>query len=99
MVKTPANPGGLPIEVFDDFRKQLAANRAQFYLDVASGQLGEIHDASDDEAAALFGFFAIGAQRRRAMDEADLKALCRAQLTRLFGDPCRSGSAPLAQRP
>jgi non-heme chloroperoxidase len=37
MVKTPANPGGLPIEVFDDFRKQLAANRAQFYFDVASG--------------------------------------------------------------
>jgi non-heme chloroperoxidase len=37
MVKTPANPGGLPIEVFDGFRQQLAANRAQFYLDVASG--------------------------------------------------------------
>jgi non-heme chloroperoxidase len=37
MVQTPANPGGLPIAVFDDFRKQLAANRAQFYLDVASG--------------------------------------------------------------
>lgn len=37
MVKTPNNPGGMPIEVFDDFRKQLAANRAQFYLDVASG--------------------------------------------------------------
>ncbi|MNF33817.1 Non-heme chloroperoxidase [compost metagenome] len=37
MVKTPANPGGLPIEVFDDFRKQLAANRSQFYLDIASG--------------------------------------------------------------
>jgi non-heme chloroperoxidase len=37
MVKTPANPGGLPIEVFDDFRRQLAANRAQFYLNVASG--------------------------------------------------------------
>ncbi len=37
MVKTLANPGGLPIEVFDDFRKQLAANRAQFYLDVAGG--------------------------------------------------------------
>jgi non-heme chloroperoxidase len=37
MVKTPANPGGLPIAVFDDFRKQLAANRAQFYRDVASG--------------------------------------------------------------
>jgi non-heme chloroperoxidase len=37
MVKTPGNPGGLPIEVFDGFRQQLAANRAQFYLDVASG--------------------------------------------------------------
>ena len=37
MVKTPANPGGLPIEVFDGFRQQLAANRAQFYLDLASG--------------------------------------------------------------
>ncbi len=37
MVKTESNPGGTPIEVFDDFRKQLAANRAQFFLDVASG--------------------------------------------------------------
>ena len=37
MVQTKANPGGLPIEVFDDLRAQLAANRAQFYLDFASG--------------------------------------------------------------
>jgi len=37
MVKTTANPGGLPIEVFDDFRRKLAANRAQFYRDFASG--------------------------------------------------------------
>ena len=37
MVKTDANPGGTPIEVFDDLRAQLAANRAQFYVDVASG--------------------------------------------------------------
>ena len=37
MVKTPANPGGLPIEVFDDLRLKLAANRAQFYRDFASG--------------------------------------------------------------
>ncbi len=32
MVKTPANPGGLPKEVFDGLQAQLAANRAQFYL-------------------------------------------------------------------
>ncbi len=37
MVKTAANPGGLPIEVFDGLRKELAANRAQFYVDFASG--------------------------------------------------------------
>lgn len=37
MAKTPANPGGLPIEVFDGFRPQLAANRARFYLDIAGG--------------------------------------------------------------
>jgi non-heme chloroperoxidase len=37
MVKTPANPGGLPIEVFDGLRKQLADNRSQAYLDIAGG--------------------------------------------------------------
>jgi non-heme chloroperoxidase len=37
MVQTPNNPGGLPREVFDGFRAALAANRAQFFLDVASG--------------------------------------------------------------
>jgi non-heme chloroperoxidase len=34
MLKTPSNPGGLPIEVFDGFRTQLATNRAQFYREV-----------------------------------------------------------------
>ncbi|WP_069306144.1 alpha/beta fold hydrolase [Methylobrevis pamukkalensis] len=37
MVRTAANPEGLPIEVFDGFRAALAANRAQFFLDVPSG--------------------------------------------------------------
>jgi non-heme chloroperoxidase len=37
MVKTAANPGGLPKEVFDGFQKQVADNRAQFYLDLAAG--------------------------------------------------------------
>ena len=37
MVKTEKNPDGTPIEVFDGFRKVLAENRAQFFLDVASG--------------------------------------------------------------
>ena len=37
MLKTDANPGGTPIAVFDGFRKALAENRGQFFLDVASG--------------------------------------------------------------
>jgi non-heme chloroperoxidase len=37
MVKSDKNPGGLPIEVFDGFRAALAANRAQFYLDIPTG--------------------------------------------------------------
>ena len=37
MLQTDANPGGLPLEVFDGFRAGVATNRSQFYLDVASG--------------------------------------------------------------
>ncbi|MGA5143739.1 alpha/beta fold hydrolase [Streptomyces griseoincarnatus] len=37
MVKSESNPGGTPIEVFDGFRAQLAANRAQLYVEIASG--------------------------------------------------------------
>ncbi|MEV3888465.1 alpha/beta hydrolase [Streptomyces griseoincarnatus] len=37
MVKSDSNPGGTPIEVFDGFRAQLAANRAQLYVEIASG--------------------------------------------------------------
>jgi len=37
MLKTAANPVGIPLEVWDGLRQQLAANRAQFYLDFASG--------------------------------------------------------------
>lgn len=37
MVKKESNPGGTPIEVFDGFRAAVAANRAQTFLDFASG--------------------------------------------------------------
>ncbi|MFF7114496.1 alpha/beta fold hydrolase [Streptomyces albogriseolus] len=37
MVKSESNPGGTPIEVFDGLRSSLAANRSQFYIDLASG--------------------------------------------------------------
>ncbi len=37
MLKTAANPGGLPKEVFDGLQAQTAANRAQFYRDLPAG--------------------------------------------------------------
>lgn len=37
MVRTKANPGGLPIEVFDGLRKSFLADRSQFFKDVPSG--------------------------------------------------------------
>ncbi|WP_321839724.1 alpha/beta fold hydrolase [Paraburkholderia bannensis] len=36
MVKTEANPNGLPMSVFDGIRAGVAANRSQFYLDLAT---------------------------------------------------------------
>ena len=37
MVKTAANPGGLPKDFFDDLQAQLAANRPQFFYDLPAG--------------------------------------------------------------
>jgi non-heme chloroperoxidase len=46
MVKTAANPGGLPKDVFDGFQAQVAANRAQFYYDVPAGHLEDLQGLS-----------------------------------------------------
>ncbi len=37
MVKSASNPGGLDVSVFDGLRAALAANRAQFYIDLPTG--------------------------------------------------------------
>nr|WP_229714579.1 alpha/beta hydrolase [Aquisalinus luteolus]GGH98763.1 non-heme chloroperoxidase [Aquisalinus luteolus] len=37
MMRTESNPNGIPLEVFDGFRADLIENRAQFFLDIASG--------------------------------------------------------------
>src|SRR5579863_3403506 len=35
MLKTPSNPGGLPIEVFDQLRANVLADRSQFFKDLS----------------------------------------------------------------
>ena len=37
LLKTPGNPGGVPIETFDGIRAALLVDRAQFYRDLAGG--------------------------------------------------------------
>jgi non-heme chloroperoxidase len=37
MVRSDKNPGGTPLEAFDQYRAGVASNRAQIYLDIASG--------------------------------------------------------------
>jgi len=53
MLKTPANPGGLPIEVFDGIRAGSLADRSQLYIDLASGP--------------FFGFNRPGAKKSKGM--------------------------------
>jgi non-heme chloroperoxidase len=36
MLKTPANPGGLPIEAFNEIRDGVAADRSQYYQDLSA---------------------------------------------------------------
>jgi non-heme chloroperoxidase len=40
MVKTEANPGGLPIEAFDEIRAGVTADRSQFYKDLSAPFFG-----------------------------------------------------------
>jgi non-heme chloroperoxidase len=56
MLKTDANPGGLPIDVFNGIRTGVMANRSQFYKDLASGP--------------FFGFNRPGAKKSEGMIDA-----------------------------
>jgi non-heme chloroperoxidase len=40
MVKTPANPGGIPIEAFDQMRASVLADRSQFFRDLSMSFYG-----------------------------------------------------------
>jgi monoamine oxidase len=62
------------------------------------GPLGEIHDASDPAGApALFGFFGLDAEQRRARGREALEAAAIAQLARIFGEQAASPSAVFLQ--
>jgi non-heme chloroperoxidase len=53
MVKTPANPDGLPKDVFDGLQAQLAANRSVFYREIASGPFYGFNRAGSKSSEAI----------------------------------------------
>lgn len=53
LVKTAKNPGGIPVEIFDGLRQQLAANRANFYQDFASGPFYGYNRAGAEASQAV----------------------------------------------
>ena len=63
MLKTAANPGGLPIAVFDGLRKASLENRGQLYLDIASGPFyGYNRPGAKPSPALIQSFLAQGLQ-------------------------------------
>ena len=57
MVKSPANPEGLPIEVFDGLRSGLAKDRSQFYKDFALPFFGANRPAATVSQGTLDQFW------------------------------------------
>lgn len=57
MLKTEANPDGLPIEVFDGLRAASLANRSQLYKDIASGPFFGFNRAGATTSPGLIDWF------------------------------------------
>jgi non-heme chloroperoxidase len=57
MLKTAANPGGLPIEVFDGIRAGLVADRSQFHKDLAAGPFYGFNRADAKKSQGLIDSF------------------------------------------
>ncbi len=60
MLKTEANPGGLPIEVFDGIRAGVAGDRSQFYKDLALPFFGYNRDNAKKSQGVIDTFWAQG---------------------------------------
>jgi non-heme chloroperoxidase len=62
MLKTPANPGGLPIEVFDGIRTNVLADRSQFFKDLTLAFYGGNRPGSTLSQGVRDSFWAQGMQ-------------------------------------
>ena len=60
MLKTAANPKGLPMDVFDGIRKGVAENRSQFYRDLATPFFGFNRPGAKVSQGTIDAFWAQG---------------------------------------
>lgn len=81
MLKTEANPGGLPIEVFDDLRAKVTADRSQFYKDLTVPFFGANRPGAN-VSAGMRDFFWLQAMMGSLKCELDcIKAFSETDLT------------------
>ena len=62
MLKTPANPEGLPIEVFDQLRASVLADRSQFYRDLSAPFFGANRPGSTVSQGVRDAFWSLSMQ-------------------------------------
>lgn len=60
MLKTPDNPDGLPIDVFDQIREGVTANRSQFFKDLAVPFHGYNREGTPASQGVIDAFWAMG---------------------------------------
>ncbi|WP_213767798.1 alpha/beta hydrolase [Caballeronia sp. dw_19] len=60
MLKTPTNPGGLPIEVFNDLRQKTATQRTQLFRDLAVPFYGYNRPGAQPVQGVIDSFWAAG---------------------------------------
>jgi non-heme chloroperoxidase len=62
MLKTPANPGGLPMDVFDGIRANVLPDRSQYFKDFSAAFYGANRPGSKVSQGVRDSFWLLGVQ-------------------------------------
>jgi non-heme chloroperoxidase len=81
MLRTPANPGGLPLEVFDDIRAGVLKDRSQFFKDLSVPFFGANRAGANVSQGVLDTFWLLGMQAGFASAYDCIKVFSETDLT------------------
>jgi non-heme chloroperoxidase len=81
MLKTAANPGGLPMKAFDDIRAGVAADRSQFFKDLATPFFGANRPGAEVSPGVRDAFWLQGMQGGLANELACIQAFSETDFT------------------